>query len=319
MKAALVTRYDAPPAYADVEEPRATGPHDVIVDVLAAGLHPRVLSQADGSHYTSTAELPLVPGIDGVGRDPEGRLRFFVLDDTTQGSMAERTVVDVRRSVVLPDDCDPVAVAAAMNPAMSSWIALRRRIAFHPGQSALVLGATGNAGRMAVQVLRLLGASSVVAAGRDEGRLTELASLGADVRVRLDAPDTRSALGAAAADVDVVVDYVWGEPTAAAMTAVVTDRVDRGRDLTWIEVGSVAGPVAAIPSAALRAARLSIVGSGQGSVSTPDIVAELPPLADVISEGRLTVDARPVPLREVGDVWTDARRTGHRIVVVPGA
>jgi hypothetical protein len=42
----------------------------------------------DGSHYTSTDELPLVPGIDGVGRAPDGTLRYFVLPDTTMGSMA---------------------------------------------------------------------------------------------------------------------------------------------------------------------------------------------------------------------------------------
>ena len=45
-----------------------------------------------------------------------------------------------------------------MNPAMSSWVALRRRVQLTPGQSVLVLGATGNAGTMAVQVARRLGA-----------------------------------------------------------------------------------------------------------------------------------------------------------------
>ena len=63
-----------------------------------------------------------------------------------------------------------------------------------------------------------------------------------------------------------MIDYLWGQPTAA-MAAVVTDRADRGKPLTWIEIGSVAGTIALIPSAALRAARLQIVGSGQGSVS----------------------------------------------------
>ena len=61
------------------------------------------------------------------------------------------------------------------------------------------------------------------------------------------------------------------------MTAIVTQRADRGRPLTWIQIGAVAGPTAPIPSAALRAARLQIVGSGQGSVSTHDNLAELPP------------------------------------------
>jgi hypothetical protein len=114
-----------------------------------------------------------------------------------------------------------------------------------------------------------------------------------------------------------VLDYLWGEPTAAAMAAVVTGRADRGQPLTWIEIGSVAGPTAAIPSAALRAARLQLVGSGQGSVSTGEILAELPALAQEISSGALDVDARPVPLAEVEQAWADAARTTQRLVITP--
>jgi NADPH:quinone reductase-like Zn-dependent oxidoreductase len=295
----------------------------MLVDVLAAGLHPRVRSQANGSHYTSTDELPLVPGIDGVGRGPDGRLRYFILPDTTMGAMAEQTVIDVRRSVVLPDSTDPVAVAAAMNPAMSSWVALRQRVSFQPGQDVLVLGATGSAGQLAVQIARLFGAKNVVAAGRDAGRLAALPALGATATVRLDG-DTgedgdagETALGQAAGDVDVVIDYLWGEPAAAAMIAVVTHRADRGKPLSWIQIGSVAGPTAPIPSAALRAARLQIVGSGQGSVSAREYVAELPAIAEAITAGTLDVDARAVPLADVEQAWAAAADAMQRIVLTP--
>jgi NADPH:quinone reductase-like Zn-dependent oxidoreductase len=291
----------------------------MLVDVLAAGLHPRVRSQANGSHYTSTDELPLVPGIDGVGRGPDGRLRYFILPDTTMGAMAEQTVIDIRRSVVLPDSTDPVAVAAAMNPAMSSWVALRQRVPFQPGQDVLVLGATGSAGQLAVQIARLLGAKNVIAAGRDAGRLAALPALGATATVRLagDAGETADRMGQAAADVDVVIDYLWGEPAAAAMIAVVTNRADRGRPLSWIQIGSVAGPTAPIPSAALRAARLQIVGSGQGSVSPREYVAELPALAEAITAGALDVDARAVPLADVEQAWAAAADARQRIVLTP--
>jgi hypothetical protein len=133
------------------------------------------------------------------------------------------------------------------------------------------------------------------------------------------AGEIASRLGQAAADVDVVIDYLWGEPAAAAMVAVVTSRADRSRPLTWIEIGSVAGPTAPIPSAALRAARLQIVGSGQGSVSTQEIVAELPALAGEITAGTLEVDARPMPLADVEQVWADAATTSQRIVLIPQA
>jgi NADPH:quinone reductase-like Zn-dependent oxidoreductase len=173
MHAAVVTDFAAPPRYLTVAEPGPAGPGEEVVEVVAAALHPRVRSQADGSHYTSTGRLPLIPGIDAVVRDDAGRLRYTVLDDTESGTMAERTVIETRRSVLLPDDVDPIAVAAVMNPAMSSWVALRRRIDFVPGQRVLVLGATGSAGRTAIEVARRFGAGAVIAAGRNPDRLTE--------------------------------------------------------------------------------------------------------------------------------------------------
>ncbi len=305
MYAAVVNQFDTPPVYGEIPAPVAGDA--VLVDVLAAGLHPRVRSQADGSHYTSTGELPLIPGIDGVGRAPDGTLRYFILPDTRFGSMASQTAVDLRRSITLPPDADPVTLAAAMNPAMSSWVALRRRIDFEPGQSVLILGATGNSGRLAIQIAKHLGASHVTAAGRS--RLDDLTALGADAVVGFD--DL-----AAAADVDVVIDYVWGAPTAGAMVQIVSGRADQGRPLTWIEIGSVAGPSASIPSAALRAARLSIVGSGQGSVPTRDILAELPALAAEITRGTFRVDARAVPLADVTTAWKDTDPT-QRTVLFP--
>lgn len=315
MLAAVVTSFDQPPQFSHFPDPQARHADEVVVDVVAAGLHPRVRSQADGSHYSSTGTPPFVPGVDGVGRDPEGRLRYFVLPDDGGGSMAERVAIDTRRSVVLADDADPVAIAAAMNPAMSAWVALRRRTPFAPGDRVLVLGARGNAGRTAIQVARLLGASEVVAvARRVEAGRASLVALGATGVVDLADGD---ALGAAATGVDVVLDYVWGEPTAAAVTAVVTDRADRGAPLTWVAIGSVAGPTAAIPSAALRSADLRLVGSGQGSVGVREILAELSALARHLTRGDIDVDAHAVPLADVTAAWTADPGSAGRIVLTP--
>jgi NADPH:quinone reductase-like Zn-dependent oxidoreductase len=318
MRAAVVTSFDAPPKYQEFPTPIPQTPDEVVVDVLAAGLHPRVRSQANGSHYTSTDELPLIPGIDGVGRAPDGTLRYFILPDTTMGTMAEQTVIDLRRSIQLPEGSDPVFIAAGMNPAMSAWVALRRRITFAAGQRVLVLAATGNAGRMAVQVAKHFGASHIVGAGRHPDRLASLLELGADATVSLlgASDDVAAALGQAAADVDVVLDYVWGETTAEAMAAVVTYRTNREQPLTWIEIGSVGGMSAAIPSAALRAARLQIVGSGQGSVPARDFLFELPELSIALCDGTLQTDARQVALADIETAWTD-NDDSRRIVITP--
>jgi NADPH:quinone reductase-like Zn-dependent oxidoreductase len=321
MHAAVVNTFDSAPRYQEFPAPVPAGDGEMLIDVLAAGLHPRVRSQANGSHYTSTDELPLVLGIDGVGRGPDGRLRYFILPDTSMGAMAEQTVIETRRSVVLPDTIDRVAVAAAMNPAMSSWVALRHRVSFQPGQDVLVLGATGSAGQLAVQIARLFGAKNVIAAGRDADRLAALPALGATATVQLDGgPGVAGAadrLGRVAADVDVVIDYLWGEPAAAAMAALVTHRPERTKPLSWIQIGSVAGPTAPVPSAALRAARLQIVGSGQGSISAREYVAELPAIAQEISAGGLDVDARAVPLADVERAWAADADARQRIVFIP--
>jgi NADPH:quinone reductase-like Zn-dependent oxidoreductase len=317
MKAAVVRSFDHPPSYEEFPDPVATGGDEVVVDVLAAGLHPRVRSGASGTHYTREGELPLVPGVDAVGRRPDGGLVYFVALDGPAGTMAERALVDTRRAVELPAEVDPAAIAAAMNPGMSSWIGLRRRAELAPGESVLILGATGNAGRMAVQIARHLGARQVIAAGRNPEVLATLPALGADRVVALDGEDSIAALGSAAAEVDIVIDYLWGKPVETAIAAIIRAREDRSRELRWVQIGSVAGPEIALPSAALRAANLKLMGSGQGSVTTAGIVAELPALAREIDAGSFAVDAEPVPLAEVESAWTIPVATGRRLVFVP--
>jgi NADPH:quinone reductase-like Zn-dependent oxidoreductase len=316
MNAAVVRSFDAPPRYETFQTPQPSGEHEIAIDVLAAGLHPRVRSGASGSHYTSTDALPLIPGVDGVGRAADGQLLYFVAFDGAFGTMAERTVIDRRRAVVLPDDANVPAVAAGMNPGMSSWLALRKRISFEAGQKVLVLGATGSAGQLAVQIAKFLGASYVAAAGRDPERLAGLTRLGADEIVPLtgEPDEVARALGAAGADIDVVIDYLWGSATEQAIPALVRARTERSKPLWWIEIGSMAGTTITLPSAALRAANLQILGSGQGSLATAGIVAELPELAAQITAGTFVMDPVATPLSDIETAWNTPTTPGQRIV-----
>ena len=97
MNAAVVTSFDEPPHYQQFDVPQPPG-DEILVDVLAVGLHPRVRSGAGGAHYTSTGTLPMIPGIDGVGRRPDGKRIYFVADDDVIGTMADKAVVDLRRA-----------------------------------------------------------------------------------------------------------------------------------------------------------------------------------------------------------------------------
>ncbi len=319
MHAAVVRSFEHPPRYEMHGVPEPTGPDEALVDVLAVGLHPRVRTDAAGRHYTSTGALPMIPGIDGVGRLADGRRIYFVSPDDVWGSMAERAIVDLRRTVPLPENVDAVKVAAAMNPAMSSWVALRRRVPLRPGQSVLVLGATGNAGTMAVQVAKRLGAGRVVGAGRNPERLAALGDDGADEVVTLTEDDEATAdrLASAAAEVDLVIDYLWARPAATAMMAILQARADRSRVLDWIEIGAMAGPTIELPSVALRSANLRIQGNGQGAVSTETYLAELPSLVDEIDRGTIAVETSPSPLADVESVWGAPERPGLRTVLIP--
>lgn len=313
MKAAVITSFHQPPSYSDYADPTPSGRGEMLVEVLAAGLHHVTRGRASGAHYSGVGKLPLVPGMDGVGKGPDGKLRYFVVSPDQIGSMAEKTVIEVDHSIKLPSGCDPVTIAAAMNPAMASWLALRCRVPFRKKMKVLVLGATGSSGSLAVQIARYLGASQVIAAGRNENKLAHLPALGATDIVTLG--DSR--LGTLAREVDIVLDFVWGESAAKNIETVLTQRADRSRLLTWIHVGSMAGDIAAIPGLFLRAANFQIVGSGLGSVTGRDILKELPSLIKEITRGRFQIDAKPVPLSEVEHMWTATPSNGERIVFTP--
>jgi hypothetical protein len=106
-----------------------------------------------------------------------------------------------------------------------------------------------------------------------------------------DVDGTRAALGEAAGDVDLVIDYLWGEPDERAMAGLLMARSDRSKALDWIQIGSAAGPTIELPSVLLRAANVRIQGNGQGAVSAQRYLAELPALIDEINAW--TFEIRP--------------------------
>lgn len=317
MKAALVEQAGHAPVYADFRDPQPA-PGLSIVRVTAAALSHVTRGRAAGTHYSNAGALPLVPGLDGVGVDEQGRRVYFILPEAPFGGMAERCLVDTRRLIALPDALGDVDAAALGITGMSSWAALAERAQLRAGETVLVNGATGASGRLAIQVAKHLGAARVVATGRNAAAFDDLRALGADATIAL--TDDRDALEAAfraefAAGVDVVLDYVWG---ASGETLIVA-AAKAGRDavpIRFVQLGAMGGSDIRLPSAALRSSALQLMGSGIGSIPQPRIVAAIRGVLEAAPAAGLRIATRPTPLADVATAW-NAPAAGDRVVFVP--
>jgi NADPH:quinone reductase-like Zn-dependent oxidoreductase len=314
MRAAVVNTPAEPPVCADFPEPEPL-PGREPLQLVGAGLHHVVRGQASGRHYGSDHRYPLVPGVDAVACTGDGRLVYTGFAAAPWGTMADRLVTPF--DVAIPEGADPLAVAAGMNPALSGWVVLTAR-RDEVGQlgTVLVLGATGMSGTMAVQGALALGATRVVAAGRDPEALERLQNAGAvPVSLAHDGPD---ALTAAVAETppSLVLDYVWG-PVAEAAFAALGQRGagDDTADIAYVQIGSLAGFDAMLPAALLRSRRIRITGSGAGSTSRQKMLAEVPAVLSGFADGTFSPAYTAYPLSRVGDAWAHQGRT--RAVIVP--
>lgn len=313
MKAAVVNDFKKGPQFQSFQAPQPTG-KEKLIQVLAASVNHRVLSQADGTHYTSDGKLPLIPGLDGVGKLADGSLAYFVTSNPVYGSLAQQTVVDQRRIIPLPADIDVNKVAASMNPAMSSWMAFKDRLGTDiNGKNVLILGATGNSGSLAVEISHYLGAKSVVAVGRNKKKLATL-NVEKEISLLDDPADVKQAVQSVA-DVDIVLDYLWGDAAKQVMLAMLPAKSSHSQSLTWIEIGSMAGAEMSLPSAALRSVNLNLIGSGQGSIDPQVYLSQLPELAHLISTGKFNVAVDAQPLSQVTTKWNS--KTEQRLVFNP--
>lgn len=302
MNAALVRAAGQPPVYAACEVP-SPAPGEIGLTVTASALSQLARGRASGTHYSATGHFPFVAGVDGVGRSDDGSRFYFALPPPPHGGMAERTVVPAERCIPLPDGLDDITAAAIANPGMSSWAALTERAGFKRGETVLINGATGMAGRLAVQIARHLGAGRIIVTGRNETILRDLTARGADAAIALtaDAAFEARAREAFAQGVDVVLDYLWGD--SAERLLIAAAKASEDRPLRFVQIGSASGATIALPGAVLRAAAITLTGSGLGSVPLPRLVGVLNDLFRAAGPAGLAIPTRPVPLSALEDVW----------------
>jgi NADPH2:quinone reductase len=303
MRAAILEAYGEAPRYGEFADPEG----EVVVEVAAAGLHHLDLLKTSGKFYMDPPPLPSVVGTDGVGRVGDRRV-YFDATVAPYGSMAQRAPVAADVLIDVEADIDDAAAAACGNTGLGAWLALDWRSGLAPGETVLVLGATGAVGTVAVQAAKLLGAGRVVAASRG-GRPAR----GADATVDLDADDLAEAIREAAdGEVDVTIDTLWGEPALAAMRAA-------SRHARHVQVGHLAGTEIPLAAPAVRSVSLDVRGF---RVDHPPLEVRREGyrrLTEHVARGDIVLDVETLPLERVAEAWERQREGsgGPKLVLCP--
>lgn len=313
LRAAVLHEHGATPRVGDFDDPQEQS-GCALVSVSAAGLHHLDLHKASGSFYMGPPPLPSVVGTDGVGRLEDGTRVYFDESVPPYGSMAERTLVPREALLPVADGVDDEVAAALGNTGLGGWLALEWRSGLRPGETVLVLGATGAVGSVAVQAAKLLGAGRVIAADRPDERLQALLDRGADAVVEIGAQGDLSERikEAAQGEVDVTIDMLWGPPALAAMNAA-------ARGARHVEVGNMAAGEITLPAPLIRSVSLDVRGF---SVAHPPLDLKRDAylrLTGHAAKGDIAIDVHQRPLDDVAAAWERQRQAagGPKMVLVP--
>ncbi len=323
MKAAVLHKIGETPKYEDYPDPKPKNEHEMVVHVKAAAIKNIEKMIANGSHYDAVDHLPMVMGFDGVAVTEDGRR---VLAGSPNGMMAEKAVVPKGFVVPVPDELDDATAASLFNAGISAWFALSWRGKIKQGDSVLIMGATGVAGKMAVQLARYFGATYVAAAGRDAEALQRVSELGADEVISLAQSD--EALSKAFTTLaknhplNCVIDFIWGHPAEILLDALTGHDLEADAHVTrYVQVGEMAGARISLAAATLRSAGIEMYGQGGGSVPKEEMgrlmTDIIPKLLQLAVEGKVKVDTEVVQLSDVEKVWSRSDLHGKRLVLIP--
>ncbi len=294
-----------------------------LLEVVAAPLNPLDLLIASGGFHSARHEEPYVPGSECVGvvsRSDRYEPGTWVYAEChaspgTPGALATHVLLGDDEVLPLPGDVDPVRAAAVGNSGTAAYLPLVTVAGLRPGETVLVLGATGAVGQIAVQVARHLGAGRVIGVGRDAGVLRTLERLGADAVVDLRAgeatPDLAARLLAAGGPVDVVLDGLYGVPLEAALQVC----APRAR---VVNIGNLAGATAEVPAGLLRGKQLTLAGFAGLHLGLAAKQPALTWLWTALADGHLQVDTITFALDDLPDAWERQAASPHaKCVVLP--
>jgi NADPH2:quinone reductase len=295
-----------------------------MIDVHAAGLNYPDLLMVQGM-YQVRPPLPFVPGGEFagiVGAVGAGVTHLKVGDRVAAlglGGFGEHALADANRVMPLPPGLDFETAAAFFLTYCTSLHGLKDCGRITPGETLLVLGASGGVGVAAVQIGKAMGAR-VIAAASSQVKLDLCKHLGADELINYETESLRERVNAITGrkGVDVVYDPVGGRYTEEAL-----------RVTTWhgrlLVVGFAAGD---IPKISLNLALLkerSIVGVYWGDSVAHDPnghAANVHQLLDWLAAGKVRPHISDrVPLSGVlGAMQRMAeRKVTGKVIVLPRA
>ncbi len=314
MRAAILSGYGQVPEVGEQQLPEV-GPGQVKVEVELAGLNPVDIAIASGRFDAGAPDLPYTPGLEGIGRTPDGRRVWFDVPVLPVGSFSEQCVIDPARAIELPDGVEPDGAIAFGVAGMAAWLALEWRGELKPGETVLVLGAGGSVGQIAVQAAQLLGAGRVVAATRSERGRERALELGADAAVDTEADSTaeladrlRAACGGGT---DLVIDGLWGQPAEAALAAI-------GFGGRLVQVGNSAGKQANLTAGPLRGGLVSILGHRNVYAPIEVQTEAFRAMCSHAAESRLEVEVEVLPLDRIGEAWQLQQQSpGRKLALAP--
>ena len=177
MRAVVVDAFGAPGLAPVREIPKpAAGPGEVLIRVEAVAANFVDILVLEG-RYQFLPERPFTPGkgpagvIDAVG---EGVTRVRpgdrVLCMAESGGYAQFAIGPESQTYLLPDAMDFAEAASLSLAADTAWVALMERGRLAPGETVLVLGASGAVGAAALQIARAKGARTIAGVSSEAGR-----------------------------------------------------------------------------------------------------------------------------------------------------
>lgn len=286
----------------------------ILASIKAAALTNLDVAVATGRHYFSPKQLPAIIGREAVVETADGRRWFAGVGAIASpyGSMAERTVVDPALLLPVPASIDDAFAAALGNAGLAAWLALCWRGRFRTGDRVLILGATGASGLIAVAAAAILGARSIVAAGRNAEALERARSLGATAVVDLNCSENlAAAFEDAGGPADLVLDYVNGSAAEAALGAMAIG----GR---MVQIGSPAGSATCVDAQTIRKMSLDVLGFAYYHAPIEAQIEAYRYLCVAAGSGGLAIDYTTLALEDFEEAWTRQQTgTRQRLVIVP--